>query len=207
MRTFWCMRCFNNKAFSLFRDVIRTIPKWHLAWLAIGVATFAFTTHAAVPDAKPTHHASINAAVEAATADHSLVLVIFGAEWCAPCKLLKKETLPAEEFLSKAGALRIVEVDIDSDQRTATAYAVSAVPTLLLMTAEGKIAVRQTGFMDVARMLKWLNEGRERVEKGQWEGTAPGTKLNEFVTKAAADRLEEADLKKLVVLLGEPDPS
>src|SRR5436190_4482665 len=117
MQTFWFMRCFSNKAFSFFRYANRTLPMWHRVWWAICVSTFAFTTHAAVPDVKPTHHASINAAVEAATADHSLVLVIFGADWCAPCKLLKKETLPAEEFLSKAGALRIVELDIDSDQR------------------------------------------------------------------------------------------
>jgi HEAT repeat protein len=56
-------------------------------------------------------------------------------------------------------------------------------------------------------MLKWLEEGRQRVKQGQWEGTAPGTKLTEFVAKAAADKLEEADLKKLVAMLGEPEPA
>lgn len=171
------------------------------------VCMLVLSSRAATPPAKPTHHASIAAATETAATDQSLVLVIFGAEWCGPCKLLKKNTLPAEEFLTKAGALRMVEIDIDADQKAALAYDVSAVPMLVLMTADGKIAARETGYLDVTQMLKWLDGGRQRVKKGQWEGTAPGLKLNEFVARAAADRLDEADLKKLIALLGDPDPS
>jgi HEAT repeat protein/thiol-disulfide isomerase/thioredoxin len=195
------MRCCNDAG-----TTFAALRPWVVA-LLMGVCLLVRSTQAASPTAKLTHHASISAATEAASVDQSLVLVLFGAEWCGPCKLLKQDTLSTEKFLKGAGALRMVEIDIDADQKTANAYDVGPVPTLVLMTADGKIAARTIGYMDVTQMLQWLDEGRLRVKNGQWEGTAPGLKLNEFVAKAAVDRLEEADLKKLIALLGEPDPS
>src|SRR5262245_57191709 len=46
----------------------------------------------------PTTHASLKAALSAALTDQSLVLLIFGAEWCGPCKALEKNTLANAEF-------------------------------------------------------------------------------------------------------------
>src|SRR4051812_1762104 len=41
-------------------------------------------------DAAPTFHSSLKLASEAAATDRSLVLLVFSADWCAPCKALKK---------------------------------------------------------------------------------------------------------------------
>ena len=79
---------------------------------------------------EPTFHPSLAAASRAAEEDRSLVLLIFGAEWCAPCHQLKDQTLAAPEFLEQGGPLRVAEVDVDADQKTARAFAVESVPTL-----------------------------------------------------------------------------
>ena len=46
------------------------------------------------------------------------MLVVFGADWCGPCKELKAKTLDSREFNEQAGALHIAEVDVDAEAGT-----------------------------------------------------------------------------------------
>src|SRR5208283_5945158 len=69
------------------------------------------------PASNPIFHPSLKAASEAAAADQNLVLLIFSAEWCAPCKQLKKDTLDSPEFLQQGGGLHVADVDVDSDAK------------------------------------------------------------------------------------------
>jgi len=156
---------------------------------------------------RPVFHSSLKAASEAAAADQSLVLVVFGADWCGPCKALKAKTLDSPEFKEQAGALHLAEVDVDAEAGMARDYAVTAVPTLVLLTVDNKLVGRRSGFMATAELLLWLREARERVKEGKWEGTAPTSKLSEFITKAAGGGLDTNDLARLVVMLGEPEPA
>ncbi|MGA9451070.1 MAG: HEAT repeat domain-containing protein [Verrucomicrobiia bacterium] len=156
---------------------------------------------------QPTFHSSFEAASSAATADQSLVLLIFGAEWCGPCKLLKSKTLSSAEFLRQESPLHVAEVDIDANPKMAGDFDIEAVPTLILLTGDGKIIARQTGFMEAADLIAWLQAGRNRAAAGQWEGAAPGAQFDEFIKKAAADNLTTNDLQRLVGLLGDTDPA
>ena len=67
-----------------------------LAVLAAGMLPAADAPQPAVPVV----HASLDAAYEAAASDHSLVLIVFGADWCLPCQLLESNTLSAPGLLS-----------------------------------------------------------------------------------------------------------
>ena len=127
----------------------------------------ALSLRADIQVAQPTFHASLKAATEVAATDQSLVLLIFGAEWCGPCKQLEKNTLASAEFREGGGALRVAHVDIDADEKTARSFDVSAVPTLVILTADGKIVARRTGYVDAKQLLAWLDTGRERVKKSQ----------------------------------------
>lgn len=59
-----------------------------------------------------------------------LVLVDFYATWCQPCKMMH----PILEQVKKTlgDKIRIIKVDVDQHNDTATNYRVQAVPTLLL---------------------------------------------------------------------------
>src|ERR1041385_4956312 len=180
------------------------------AWLTALVILIALTiqTRAAEPAApRPMTHSTFKAASEAATADQSLVLLVFSATWCGPCKMLKSQTLESPEFLERGGALHIADVDVDGEPQLSRSFDVSSFPALFLLTGDGKIIARQTGFISALDLILWIEKARLRAKAGEWEGTAPGAKFDEFVAKAAADGLSTNDLERLVSMLGEADPA
>ena len=175
--------------------------------LAIAALAIGVTAAAATPDVQPVFHSSFRAASDAAAADQSLVLLIFGAEWCGPCKLLEKNTLAAPEFLNQENPLHVANVDIDQNKKMAGDFGIEVVPTLVLLTPDGKIVSRQVGSVEAADLLAWLKTGRARATAGQWEGTAPGAELDEFIRKAAAENIGTNEIQKLIELLGDADPA
>ncbi len=50
--------------------------------------------------------------------------------------------------------MHVAEVDIDANQKMADDFDIEAVPTLILLTADGKIVSRQTGFMEAGDLMR-----------------------------------------------------
>jgi thioredoxin 1 len=70
------------------------------------------------------------------------VLVDVWADWCGPCKAIA----PIVEELAREyeGQLKVMKLDVDANPRTASAYRVQSIPTLLLFK-DGKPAERIVG--------------------------------------------------------------
>ncbi|KHD86945.1 thioredoxin [Heyndrickxia ginsengihumi] len=60
-----------------------------------------------------------------------LVLTDFWATWCGPCKMIAPVL---EELDAELGdKVKIVKVDVDENQETASKFGVMSIPTLILM--------------------------------------------------------------------------
>jgi len=64
------------------------------------------------------------------------VMVDFWAEWCFPCKTIS----PVVDELAKEynGKIKVVKVDVDSNNRIAADYMIMSIPSLLIFK-EGKV--------------------------------------------------------------------
>jgi thioredoxin 1 len=77
------------------------------------------------------------------------VLVDFSAEWCGPCKMMPPILKEVKE--TAGDKIRVIKVDIDKSPKTAAAFHIQSVPTLLLFK-KGDVVWRQSGVIPAGKI-------------------------------------------------------
>lgn len=72
------------------------------------------------------------------------VIVDFWAEWCGPCKMLTP--IFTELALEYSGKVKFIKIDVDNCPKTASAYSVNSIPTMLFFQ-NGKIVEQHNGLL------------------------------------------------------------
>ena len=83
------------------------------------------------------------------------VLVDFWAEWCGPCKMIGP--ILEELDLELGEMIKIVKVDVDSNNQTAMKYAIRSIPTLIIFK-DGSVNAQHLGAASKAQLENFINQ-------------------------------------------------
>tara|TARA_B100001029_G_C15061045_1_gene458507 strand:- start:149 stop:469 length:321 start_codon:yes stop_codon:yes gene_type:complete len=83
------------------------------------------------------------------------VLVDFWAEWCGPCKMIGP--ILKELDLEMGEKIKIVKVDVDSNNQTAMKYAIRSIPTLIIIK-DGSVNAQHVGAASKAQLENFINQ-------------------------------------------------
>ncbi|MXO33119.1 thioredoxin [Apibacter sp. B2912] len=83
------------------------------------------------------------------------VLIDFSAEWCQPCKMLAPILKEVKEKIGDKAT--IIKIDIDKNQKLASAYHIQSVPTLIIIR-RGEIKWRESGVRTAQEIIDLINQ-------------------------------------------------
>lgn len=111
------------------------------------------------PELVPLLH-DYDEAIAAAEKQERPILVVLGAEWCGPCKLLEKELdKPSSEELFRKWI--VVKIDIDEEAALAKEWQVNAVPAFRILGIDQEVCASDEGFGGLKKLQSWLDENFE----------------------------------------------
>ncbi|MBX3388546.1 MAG: thioredoxin family protein [Phycisphaeraceae bacterium] len=118
---------------------------------------------------------TLDAAKKQVQGTDKVVVIKFTAEWCPPCKVMDRTTWRDDKVIEWVKSHGVaLQVDVDKDQKTAMAYNIEAMPTMVMLRS-GKEIARTLGYMDPTQTISWM------------ESAATGKAVTAAPAKAKAD--------------------
>ena len=126
----------------------------------------------------------VDKAREKAKATGKYVLVKVGAEWCSPCKMMQNTTWPDPSVIKKLAGYVPVALDESAHATQVDKLKISAFPTVVVLTPDGKEVTRSEGYLTAAAMERFLTA----MDKIQAREHASAT-AEKKITKASSEHV------------------
>ncbi|MCR2821948.1 thioredoxin [Lederbergia panacisoli] len=90
-----------------------------------------------------------------AETSEGVVLVDFWAPWCGPCKMIAPVLEELDVELGEKA--KIVKVDVDDNQETASKFGIMSIPTLVVLK-NGELVDKTVGFQPKEALAELVNK-------------------------------------------------
>lgn len=88
------------------------------------------------------------------------IFVDFMATWCGPCKMLDHDVLQTAEFKKLSQYFVFARIDVDAQPAVAQHYGITAMPTQMVLAADGSVVSQTVGYGGPERFYSWINSSK-----------------------------------------------
>jgi len=147
---------------------IKRHPFWRWFWLSFLVFSLAYAWHSFyVPSNDVVWAENIDSAKELASDSDKNILLFFTADWCVPCRIMKREVF-ADKHVMKTIHSQVVPVIININDPNAEElvkqYNVDMTPITIFTDSQGKVLNYALGKIGKTKFLEMLeNLGTEDI--------------------------------------------
>lgn len=97
-------------------------------------------------------------AKKVAASTNRKIFVDFFATWCGPCKKLAAEVFPTAEFKNLSKYFVFLQIDVDAQKGVSQAYNIEAMPTQMVLNADGSVVGKKVGYANPADFFAFINQ-------------------------------------------------
>tara|TARA_R110002072_G_scaffold261323_4_gene420107 strand:+ start:3264 stop:3758 length:495 start_codon:yes stop_codon:yes gene_type:complete len=144
-------------------------PFWRWFWLTFLVVSLWYAWYSFyVPSNDMVWTDDIVSAQKLANNSDKNIMVFFTAEWCSPCRIMKRKVFADNEVM-KAINSKVVSVEINIDDPNSEGlvkqYNIGATPTTIFINPEGKVIDYAVGKVEKTKFLEMLENQKRFSEK------------------------------------------
>ena len=158
-----------NHSSTLNYSKKKSHPFWKFFWLtflavSLWYAWYSFYT----PSNEITWTDDIESAKELANNSDKNIMVFFTAEWCSPCRIMKRKVF-ADTEVKKVIDAKVIPIEINIDNPNTEAlvkqYNIEATPTTIFINSQGKVIDYSVGKVEKTKFLEMLKNQSRFLEK------------------------------------------
>jgi CubicO group peptidase (beta-lactamase class C family)/thioredoxin-related protein len=156
----------NTKKISSDKNSIKkkTHPFWSFFWLTFLVVSLWYAWYSFYAPANDiVWEKNVESAQKLATNTDKNIMIFFTADWCSPCRIMKRQVFADGEVIKAINSNVIpLEIDIDdpNNKELVKRYQAYATPTTIFIDSEGNVMDYAVGKVDKTTFLRLLDKIR-----------------------------------------------
>lgn len=135
-------------------------PFWKFFWLTFLVVSLGYAWYSFyAPSNDISWKDNLQSAQNLANNSSKNIMVFFTAEWCSPCRIMKRQVF-ADNEVKKAIDAKVVSIEINIDDPNSKAlikqYNIGITPTTIFINPEGELIDYAVGKVEKTKFLQML---------------------------------------------------
>ena len=135
-------------------------PFWQFFWLTFLVVSLWYAWYSFyAPSNDITWTNDIESAQKIADNSNKNIMVFFTAEWCSPCRIMKRQVFADEEverIINSQLTPVIIDVDNPNTKELVTYFNIGITPTTIILDSHGDVLDYAVGKIDKMKFLEML---------------------------------------------------